>query len=42
VAATAQVVGLGTAAVARFLTVDPLVLRAVNQERARRGLRPLR
>lgn len=42
VAATGERVGLGSAAVARFLTCDPEVLRVINQERARRGLRPLR
>jgi RF-1 domain len=42
VAATGERVGLGSAAVAKFLTCDPEVLRTINQERARRGLRPLR
>ncbi|MEZ4401151.1 MAG: peptide chain release factor-like protein [Kofleriaceae bacterium] len=42
VAATGARLGLGSGALARFLTCDPLVLRAINQERGRRGLRPLR
>ncbi|MBK9034208.1 MAG: peptide chain release factor-like protein [Myxococcales bacterium] len=42
VAATGARVGLGSGAVARFLTCDPQVLRTINQERAQRGLRPLR
>jgi hypothetical protein len=42
VAATGERVGLGSAAVAKFLTCDAEVLRTINQERARRGLRPLR
>lgn len=42
VAASAERLGLGSAALAKLLTADPLVLRAVNQERARLGLRPLR
>lgn len=42
VAATAERVGLGTAALAKLLTADEQVLRTINQERARRGLRPLR
>ena len=42
VAVSAERLGLGTAPLAKLLTVDDEVLRTVNQERARRGLRPLR
>jgi hypothetical protein len=42
VAATAERLGLGTAALARLLTCDDALLRVANQHRARRGLRPLR
>lgn len=42
VAATAERLGIGTAALARLLTHDPLVHRAANQYRGQRGLRPLR
>ncbi len=42
VAATASHLGLGSAALARFLTVEPQVLRLVNELRTQRGLRPLR
>ena len=42
VAATAARLGLGSAALARFLTCDDALLRVVNQHRARRELRPLR
>jgi len=34
--------GLGTAPLAKLLTADEQVLRTINQERARRSLRPLR
>lgn len=42
VALTAERLGVGSAALAKLLTADEQVLRTVNQERARRGLRPLR
>jgi hypothetical protein len=42
VAATAERVGVGSAALARLLTHDPAVLRTANQHRTQRGLRPLR
>lgn len=42
VAATGAHLGLGSAALARFLTCDPQVLRTANELRAQRGLRPLR
>ena len=42
VAVTAGHLGLGTAALARFLTCDEALLRVANQHRARRSMRPLR
>ena len=42
VAVSAERLGVGSAALARFLTVDPEVLRTMNHARAQRGLRPLR
>jgi len=42
VALTAEALGLGSAALAKFLTHDEQVHRTVNQYRAQRGLKPLR
>lgn len=42
VAATATRVGLGSAALAKFLTVDPQIVRTINHARAQRGLKALR
>jgi hypothetical protein len=42
VAVTAGHLGLGSAPLARLLLCDEALARVVNQERARRGLRPLR
>lgn len=42
VATTADHLGIGTATLAKLITADDQVLRTVNQERTRRGLRSLR
>jgi hypothetical protein len=42
VAVAAGHLGIGSAALSRLLTHDPLVQRTVNELRAQRGLRPLR
>lgn len=42
IANAAERLGIGTAPLAKLLTVDDQVLRTVNQERARRGMRLLR
>ena len=42
VATTAARVGLGSAALAKFLTVDPQIVRTINHARAQRGLKALR
>jgi len=42
VAATAELVGMGSSALAKFLTHDDQVHRTANQYRTQRGLRPLR
>jgi hypothetical protein len=39
---TAAALGVSTGALARAIAADPRVHRKVNEERARRGLRPLR